>query len=193
MIDANWINALKLPTKVLIGLFVASITLLLFDREEILALSTFSAIAKPAIILVCVVTGALSITSIISYFIEMYGSSRKRTLLEQRRELRKAEEEKQISIQKQEVIERIPYLSNAELRYLANCLRENSQSFTAYVYSPSASTLMSKGLIYTPGGTYNRDNYPFIVNDFVWRHLLEIKEQILAKDEENRRVEAEKK
>jgi len=193
LIDANWINAFKLPTKVLTGLFIASVILLIFDKAKILELSIFGAIAKPATILLCVVSGALSLTSIISFFIEQFGASRKRTLLQQRRDLRKAEEEAEINAQKQRVLERIPHLSKDELRYLADCLRENSQSFTTYVHSPPASTLMTKGLIYTPGGTHHQDYYPFVVNDFVWEHLLENREQIIAKDEENNRVEEEKK
>ena len=71
--------------------------------------------------------------------------------------MRKAEEDEQIEIQKQKVLGRIEHLSKDELNYLADCLRENSQSFTTYVHSPSASTLGSKGLIYTPGGTHHQD------------------------------------
>lgn len=193
MIDSNWINALKLPTKVLTGLFVASVTLLVFDKAEILELSLFGSVAKPATILICVVSGALSFTSITSFFIELFNSSRKRTLLQQRRELKKIEVQEEISAQKRRVIERIPHLSKDELHYLADCLRENSQSFTTYVHSPPASTLISKGLIYTPGGTHHQDYYPFVVNDFVWQHLLENRDQIITKDDENKRIEEEKK
>lgn len=193
MIDSNWINALKLPTKVLTGLFVASVILLIFDKAKILELYTFVAIAKPATILICVVSGALSLTAIISFFIELFTAGRKHTLLQQRRELRKAEKQEEINAQKQRVLERIEHLSKDELRYLADCLRENSQSFTTYVHSPPAATLMSKGLIYTPGGTHHQDYYPFVVNDFVWEHILENREQIIAKDDENRRIEEEKK
>ena len=97
MIDSNWINALKLPTKVLTGLFIASVALLVFDKAEILELSIFGSIAKPATILICVVSGALSFTSIASFFIELFNSGRKRTLLHQRRELRKIEEQEEIA------------------------------------------------------------------------------------------------
>jgi hypothetical protein len=61
------------------------------------------------------------------------------------------------------------------------------------VHSSSASLLGSKGLIYTPGGTHHQDYYPFVVNDFVWQYLLDNKEDIIAKDEENKRLEEEKK
>ena len=110
MIEANWINALKLPTKVLTGLFIASVILLFFDKAGILELSTFGAIVKPATILLCVVSGALSLTSIISLIIELFGANRKRTLLQQRRELRRAKQEEDNNAQKQKILKRIFYL-----------------------------------------------------------------------------------
>lgn len=191
ILDVNWINALKLPTKVLSGVFLASIILLLLDNTEILALSTFGSLAKPITVLICVVSGALTFTAIIALLIEIAASERKKTLLQQRREMRKVEESEKIERQKQRVLRRIDHLSKDELNYLARCLRENTQTFTTYVHSPSAATLCSKGLIYTPGGTHHQDHYPFVVNDFVWQYLLDQKEDITARDEENKRKEEE--
>ncbi|MCC5451500.1 super-infection exclusion protein B [Rheinheimera sp. UJ51] len=186
-------NALKLPTKVLSGLFVASVILLSLDKTEVLALSAFGSLAKPATILLCVVSGALTFTAIIAFLIDLFTAERKKTVLKQRRDMRKAEEDEQFERQKQKVLSRIEYLSKDELKYLADCLRENSQTFTTYVHSPSASTLGSKGLIYTPGGTHHQDYYPFVVNDFVWQYLLDHKAEIIARDEENTRKEEERK
>ena len=172
---------------------MASIILLFLDKTEMLVLSTFGSLAKPATILLCVVSGALSFTAIASFIIDIVSAGKKRTLLQQRRDIQKAEEEEQINKNKQKVLDRVQHLSKYELNYLANCLRENSQSFTTYVHSPSASTLGSKGLIYTPGGTHHKDDYPFVVNDFVWQYLLDNKDEIIARDEENTRIEEEKK
>lgn len=177
----------------LTGLFFASVILLLLDKAEILVLSTFGSLAKPATILLCVVSGALSFTAIAAFVFDIISAGRKRTLLQQRRDLRKAEEEEQLNNNKQKVLDRIEHLSKDELNYLADCLRENSQSFTTYVHSPSVSTLGSKGLIYTPGGTHHQDYYPFVVNDFVWQYLLDNREDIITRDEENTRIEEEKK
>ena len=165
----------------------------MLDKAEVIELSIFWSLAKPAIIILCVVSGALSFTAIINYFIDIIGAGKKRTLLQQRRELRKTEQEDERNERRQQVLNRIPHLSKDELRYLADCLRENSQTFTTYVHSPAASTLGSKGLIYTPGGTHHQDYYPFVVNDFVWNHLLENRDNIIAQDEENQRAEEEKK
>ncbi|WP_084004580.1 hypothetical protein [Terasakiispira papahanaumokuakeensis] len=158
-----------------------------------MALSAFGTLAKPATILLCVASGALTFTAIIAFAIEIVTATRKKTLLQQRRDMRKAEEDEQIERQKQMVLDRIDHLSKDELNYLADCLRKNSQSFTSYVHSPSASTLRFKGLIRTPGGTHHQDYYPFVVCDFVWQYLLEHKDQIIARDEENTRIEEEEK
>ncbi len=174
-------------------MFIASVILLFLDKTDVLELSIFGSLAKPATILLCVVFGTLSFTAIITFFIDFIGAGKKRTLLQQRRDFKKAEQEEEINERKQKVLARIPHLSKDEHRYLADCLRENSQTFTTYVHSPAASTLGSKGLIYTPGGTHQQDYYPFVVNDFVWNHLIENKDQIIAKDEENQRAEEEKK
>ena len=107
---------------------------MLLDKTEILALSTFGSLAKPATILLCVVSGALSFTAIATFVIDLVSAGRKRTLLQQRRDLRKAEEEEQIRLNKQKVLDRIQHLSKDELNYLADCLRENSQTFTTYVH-----------------------------------------------------------
>jgi len=167
--------------------------LLLLNKENTLELSIFGSLTKPATILLCVVSGALSLTAIVSYLIDIVGAGKKRTLLQQRRNMRKLEHEEELNKSMQRVLNRIPHLSKDELHYLADCLRENSQSFTTYVHSPYASTLGSKGLIYTPGGTHNQDYYPFVVHDFVWNHLLENREQIITQDDENKRAEEEKK
>jgi hypothetical protein len=156
-------------------------------------LSTFGDLAKPTTILLCVVAGALSFTSIVTYFIDLLSASKKQTLLQQRRTLRRSEAEQELKERRERVIARIEHLSSNELRYLAGCLGENSQTFNTYVYSPAATTLVSKGLIYTPGGTHNQDHYPFIVHDFVWSHLLENREKIIGRDQANKEAEEETK
>jgi hypothetical protein len=193
LLDANWLNALKLPTKVISGLFIASIILLSLDGTEILDLSIFGGLAKPIVILICVVSGALSFTAAITFVIDLVSAGRKQTLLQQRRSLRKSEQDEERENRKRLVLERIEHLSKEELSLLADCLRENSQSFTTWVHSPYATMLGSKGLIYTPGGTHHQDYYPFVVNDFVWKYLLENKDSIIARDDENKRIEEEKK
>lgn len=88
------------------------------------------------------------------------------------------------------VLARIDYLSGAELRYVAEALRRNEQSFTAYAESPHVATLKAKGFVHTPGGVYEMD-FPFVFLDFAWKALLARKPELLAKDDENERKQKE--
>jgi hypothetical protein len=80
-----------------------------------------------------------------------------------------------------------------EIRYVADALRKNEQSFTAWVHSPYMSNLMAKGLVATPGGTHNQDYYPFYFLDFAWNALLARKDEFIAKDDEHKRRKAAEK
>jgi hypothetical protein len=110
-----------------------------------------------------------------------------------RRQLRAQEKESERANAQGAALERIEHLSPKELRYLANCLREGSQSFYTYVHSPPVTTLMGKGLVYTPGGTHQQDHYPFTIYDFVWKALIERRDEILEKDSANKKKEDEEK
>lgn len=63
-----------------------------------------------------------------------------------------------------------------------------TSSFYTYVYSPPASNLQGKGLVWTPGGTHNQDHYPFSFYDFVWEALTPRKDEFIAKDDTNKRA-----
>ena len=99
--------------------------------------------------------------------------------MESRRKLRNTEAEEKRAERERAVLERIKYLAPQELCHLADCLREGQQSFYTYVHSPSVTTLMGKGLVYTPGGTHNQDHYPFTIFDFAWKHLQSIENEVI--------------
>jgi hypothetical protein len=141
----------------------------------------------------CVLTGSLSLAATILYGKELLESKHKHDLIQSRRALRKEEAIAEIEIQKQEILGRISHLSNRELSYLADCLREKSQSFTTYVNCSYVAMLQSKGLVYSPGGIHHQDYYPFVIEDFVWKYLLDHQEQIVAKDDESKKQEEKKK
>lgn len=191
MPDSSWINALKLPTQVMIGLCIASVVLLGFDHAGILALVDFGQLVKPSVIVVAVVSGALSITGIGAFITDLLMGHRKQSLLALRREVKLQEEKIRREKAESVALERIDHLSSQEIRHLADCLRKESQSFYTYVHTPSVTTLIGKGLVYTPGGQHHQDYYPFTVSDFAWKALLVRKDEILAKDNENRKKEEE--
>jgi len=187
--DPSWLAALKLPTQVIFGLFLACIALLGLDWAAVLPLSKFGEIAKPSIIVLSVVFAALSLTGAVTYFMEQHTRRKTRALAADRR-LQRGQDKKDSRANAQQVaLGRIDYLNPQELRYLADCLRKNSQSFYTYLYSPAVKTLIGKGLVYTPGGTHNQDQYPFTILDFAWKALLGRKEEIIAKDAVNRKNE----
>ena len=193
MPDSSWLQALKLPLRVMIGMFIASVVLLGLDSAAILHLDDFGQLAKPITIVMIVLSGALSITGVCALVYDHVTSIRKHTALTVRRQLRQREFEEQKRKAEKATLERIEYLSPSELRHLARCLREGSQSFYTYVHSPSVTTLMGKGLVYTPGGTHHQDHYPFTIFDFVWKALLARKDEILAWDQANKKREEENK
>lgn len=191
--DSNWINALKLPTQVMIGLCIASVALLGLDQAGILALVDFGQLIKPLVIVLAVLSGSLSIAGIGAFIKDQLMGHRKQSLLAARRELKFQEAKIRREKAESAALERIDHLSSQEIWHLADCLRKGSQSFYTYVHSPSVTTLMGKGLVYTPGGTHNQDHYPFTIFDFAWKALLAQKDEILARDDENRKREGEEK
>lgn len=191
--ESNWINALKLPTQVMIGLFIASVALLGLDKASVIQLADFGALAKPVVIILIVISGSLSITGIGAFIKDQVVNRKKRSLFAMRQELRAQEKQNQKAEAQATALERVDHLSPKELRYLANCLRDGSQSFYTYVHSPPVSTLMGKGLVYTPGGAHHEDHYPYTIVDFAWKALLDRKEEIISKDEENRKKEEQNK
>ena len=112
------------------------------------------------------------------------------TLLAARREIRRNEEKRQRAEFEAKALARLDYLSALELRFVATCLRKNEQSFTASVYSPHINNLITRGLVMSPGGTHHQDHWPFMIEDFAWKHLLAHKVKFMARDYENRRREA---
>lgn len=190
--DSSWINALKLPTQVIIGLFLAFLVLLGLDWGAFLPLAMFGELTKPIVMVLLVISGSLSITGIGAYIKDQRARRKSHSLLATRRQLRAQEKEKERAKAQTAALERIEHLSPRELRYLANCLREGSQSFYTYV-SPPVTTLRGKGLVYTPGGTHHQDHYPFTIHDFVWKALIERRDEILEKDSTNKNKEDEEK
>ena len=177
----------------MIGLCIASVVLLGLDRAEILALADFGQLTKPLVVVLAVLSGSLAITGIGAFIKDQLTNRQKQSLLAARRELKLQEAETRRAKAESAALEPIHHLSSQEIWHLAGCLRKGSQSFYTYVHSPSVTTLMGKGLVYTPGGTHNQDHYPFTISDFAWKALLARKDEILARDNEHRKREEEEK
>ena len=125
--------------------------------------------------------------------VSQFSWGKRQSLLSVRRQIRSKELEDGRAKAQRVVLERLNYLCAEELRYVADCLREGSQSFYTWVHSPHAATLVSKGIVISPGGTHHQDHYPFSIVDFVWKELLAKKAEILARDDENRKREEQQR
>ena len=190
--DSNWLNALKLPTQVMLGVFIACIIILSFNHYKVIQLSQFGDVAKPMIILIAIFTGSLSFTGVVSFIKDSVTKVRKKKLVEQRKKLQAEEKKEQQAKYKNSVLKRLDHLTPEELEYLADCLNENCQSFYTYVHSHSVGALIGKELVLSGGGTHNQDHYPFTITDFVWDELLERKDEFLQKHQDNVKKEEEK-
>jgi hypothetical protein len=183
--DPKWLEALKLPVRVMIGVTLAASGLLWLDYKKIIDLSAFGNLSRPGVVILCVVASALTISGVGAVIYDLLAGKRKEKALSLRRELRKKDEEEQSEKATATALERLDYLSEEELHYLADCLRKHSQSFTTWVHSSGAATLTAKRLIYSPGGTHHQDHYPFVVADFAWKELLRREEEFIARDDKN--------
>lgn len=191
--DSGWLQALKLPLRILLGIAIACVVLLVLDHKTLLDLGAFGTLTKPLVIVALVFTAALSVTGIGGLIYEFVTDGRKNTALQAERIAREKELREQSELERAAVLERLNHLAPRELRYLADALREGSQSFYTYVHSPPVTTLMGKGLVYTPGGTHHQDHYPFTIHDFVWKALLQRKAELIARDDANQKREDEER
>jgi hypothetical protein len=183
------INALKLPARIIAGLFLASLLVLISDYFAVINLAELDPLARPLTILAAVVFGALSFAELSGVGYDAFMQRRKRTLLAARREIRRAERARDLAEYQAQVLKRLDYLSVREIAYVADCLRKNEQSFLAYANSGALSNMMARGLVGSPGGEHHRDYYPYYFADFVWQALLARKDEFIEKDNEHKRRE----
>jgi hypothetical protein len=191
--DPRWLDALKLPQKVIAGLFLFSLLLLAFDYFALVSLTDLSALARPVVIITALLFGSLSLTALVAVIHDIIAQRRKMTLLSKRRQIRREETDRAQAEFESQALARLNFLSKEEIRYIAEPLRKNQQSFTARVHSPHLSNLMAKGLVGSPGGTHHQDYYPFSFPDFVWAALQQRRDEFIAKDDEHKRREAAEK
>jgi hypothetical protein len=190
MPDPRWLDALKLPQKIIAGLFLFSLLLLLFDHYGVISLAEISGLARPIVIIAALLFGCLSLAAVGALIYDAFMQRHKKTLLARRREIRREEAERERAQFESRALARLDYLSKQEIRYVADALRKNEQSFLTHLYSPPVANLMAKGLVATPGSTHHQDHYPFYFRDFAWAALLQRKDEFIAKDDEHRRREA---
>jgi hypothetical protein len=180
--DARWIDLLRQPTQVFVGLFLFSTLALVLDSLRFIDLLLFGGLMRPTLVLVMLFFGSLSVSAIGKLLWEWWT---------RRKDKKRAEE--LTREQEARVLSRLDHLSNHELHIVADCLRKSERSFLTDVNSPPVANLMAYGLVGTPGGQHHRNFYPFFFVDFVWAALLARSTEFIAKDDENERQEAEQR
>lgn len=181
--DAKWLEALKLPLRTMLGIALSCGALLFMD------LDVFGQIVRPIVIAVCVVSSVFSFVGIVDLALVPLRDRQRQSRLSARRAVRREEEKEQRAEAEAQALSHLDHLSKEEIRYVANCLREGTPSFYAYVHSPPVAMLQGKRLVWTPSGTHHEDRYPFSFSDFVWKVLLERKDEFIAKDDDHKRAE----
>jgi hypothetical protein len=184
---SSLLNALKLPARVIAGLFLFSLLMLLADWYAVISLPELHPLARPIVIIAALGSGALSFAFLCGVVYDAFVQRHKRTLLAARREIRKAEARQEQAEYQAQVLKRLDYLAAPEIGQIAWCLRKNQQTFTAAIYSPTVANMRARGFVETPPGVYNQDRCPFYFTDFVWEALLARKEEFIRKDDEEQR------
>ncbi|MFV8595071.1 hypothetical protein [Ralstonia pseudosolanacearum] len=193
MLDAKWLELFKLPLRTAIAVAIASCALLALVFTHILDLGQIGLFALPILIIVAVASTAMAVVGSVDTLLAPRREKRKQSALEQRRAIRRKEQDERREEAQREALAQLEHLSRREIEVVANALREGSPSFYTYVFSPPVSMLQGKRLVWTPGGQHHQDYYPFSFHDFVWKVLVERKDEFLAKEAEHKKAEEERK
>jgi hypothetical protein len=187
---SSLLNAVKLPARVIAGLFLFSLLVLLADWYGVISLPELHPIARPIVIIAALGFGALSFASLCGVIYDAFVQRHKRTLLGERRKTRTTESKQKRAEYEAQVLKRLDYVSAPDIGQIAWCLRNNQQTFTAAMHSPTVANMKAMGFVGTTGGIYHRDRCPFYFNDFVWKALLARKAEFIGKyDEQQRKAE----
>jgi hypothetical protein len=115
--DPRWLDALKLPARIITGLFLFSAVVLIFDYFAIVRLSEIHALARPLVIIAAVLFGSLSVAAVGGLIYDSGNRRRKTTLLSARCDLRRANAERNRAEYEARALKRLDYLSKNEISY----------------------------------------------------------------------------
>ena len=181
-LNPDWIKALQLPAKVTGGLFVACTVIWFLDTNSTIRVDDLAFWLRPLYMIIWVVSGCLFGASMfadawaagVEYF--------KRRAETKDSASRKMAEVEAKEKQRQAIAAQLDHLSRPEIYEAAKALKAGSPSFESWAHSTGAGQLMSKGLIYSPQGTFNSEHFPFTFHDFAWEALQQRREAILEKE-----------
>ncbi|UFZ06594.1 hypothetical protein LQG66_09970 [Bradyrhizobium ontarionense] len=193
MFDAKWLEFFKLPLRAIIAIALASGALLVLVLTHVLDLGPISTFALPVLIIVVVASVAAAIVGCGESLFAPLREKKKESALVRRRAIRRKEEDEHREQRQETTLSQLDHLSKEEIAIVVNALRGGSPSFYTYVFSPPVSMLQGKRLVWTPGGQHHQDYYPYSFHDFVWKVLLERKDEFFALHAEHKKAEEERK
>ncbi|HEV7265108.1 MAG TPA: hypothetical protein VGN83_09340 [Falsiroseomonas sp.] len=85
------------------------------------------------------------------------------------------------------VLERLDYLSPEEIGFILPALERRAQTMFGWLHSHPGRSLEMKGLVQSERSTGHQDHWPWVFPDFVWKELLERRDEFLQKHEDNER------
>jgi hypothetical protein len=192
-LDPKWLEVFKLPLRTAIAVALAADLLLALVLTHVLDLGPLGPIALLILIILAVISTAMAVVGSVSALLAPFQAKRQQSALQSRRAVRRKEQEERRAEMEQSALAQLDHLSKEEIDVVAKALRDGSPTFYTYVFSPPVSILQGKRLVWTPGGTHHQDYYPFSFNDFVWKVLLERKDEFIAKNAEHKKAEEERK
>jgi hypothetical protein len=113
--DPRWLDALKLPAKIIAGLFLFSVLVLLFDYFGFVSLAEINVLARAVVIIAALLFGSLSVAAVGGVVYDAFEQRRKTTLLFSRREIRREEAKRNRAEYEAATLKRLDYLSKKEL------------------------------------------------------------------------------
>jgi hypothetical protein len=192
-LDPKWLEVFKLPLRAAIAVALAADLLLALVLTHVLDLGPLGPIALLILIILAVIFTAMAVVGSVSALLAPFQAKRHQSALQSRRAVRRTEQEERRAEIEQSALAQLDHLSKEEIDVVAKALRDGSPTFYTYVFSPPVSILQGKRLVWSPGGPHNQDYYPFSFNDFVWKVLLERKDEFIAKNAEHKKAEEERK
>jgi len=176
---------MKLPLRVTLALALASGVLLLLDSQSVLELSALHAKTQTIVVVVWVASTVFSLGAIVNLLLEQFSERRKQLRFSGRRAGRKQEQKRQRTRAQARTLKHLDHLSQDELKYVMDCLRNETPVFHTYEQSPPVDALQRSGLVWSSGTENHTDHFSFTFYDFAWEALLARKDEFIAKHNAN--------
>ncbi len=192
-LDPKWLEVFKLPLRAAVAVALAADLLLALVLTHVLDLGPLGPIALLILIILAVVSTTMAVVGGVSSLLAPLHAKRQQSALQLRRAVRRKEQEERRAEMERSALSQLDHLSKEEIDVVAKALRDGSPTFYTYAFSPPVSILQGKQLVWTPGGSHHQDYYPFSFHDFVWKVLLERKDEFIAKNAAHKKAEEERK